>query len=112
MSDNAFAVPHGLVRPLPLLVRWRPLRRRFAGAQSEEQLAPSVVAGLSKAIADAPGPGRLRVAARRAAAGSTRCRGASRTRSPTSASARELLATVHYEATRAGLDPQLVLGVI
>ena len=32
--------------------------------------------------------------------------------SPTSASAREFLATVHYEATRAGLDPQLVLGVI
>jgi soluble lytic murein transglycosylase-like protein len=25
---------------------------------------------------------------------------------------REFLATVHYEATRAGLDPQLVLGVI
>ena len=25
---------------------------------------------------------------------------------------RELLATVHYEAMRAGLDPQLMLGVI
>ena len=30
----------------------------------------------------------------------------------TRAIAREFLATVHYEATRAGLDPQLVLGVI
>jgi soluble lytic murein transglycosylase-like protein len=33
-------------------------------------------------------------------------------RIPDAAERRELLSTVHYEAIRAGLDPQLVLGVI
>jgi soluble lytic murein transglycosylase-like protein len=34
------------------------------------------------------------------------------TRIPDAGERRDLLATVHYEAIRAGLDPQLVLGVI
>ena len=44
-------------------------------------------------------------------AGSARCRGGSRANSR-SARARRVPATVHYEAKRAGLDPQLVLGLI
>ena len=82
-----------------------------AGAQAEEQLAPSVVLRvLSTAIADRPVPVATatpelrpwmdemsRRLATKIADGSTR---------------EEFLATVHYEATRAGLDPQLVLGVI
>ena len=83
----------------------------FAGAQIEEQLAPSVVAGLARSIADNPVPGdyayRTNIVpwvaemSRRLSnkVGDERER-------------REFLATVHYEATRAGLDPQLVLGVI
>jgi soluble lytic murein transglycosylase-like protein len=83
----------------------------MAGAQREERLAPSVVAGLAHAIADAPVPtgdaGRPEVQpwisemSRRIAQ-----------RVPDERERRELLATVHYEALRAGLDPQLVLGVI
>jgi len=82
-----------------------------AGAQVEERLAPSVVAGLQQAIADNPAPpdyaNRPDVAAwvaemsRRLAP-----------RIDDERYRREFLATVHYEATRAGLDPQLVLGVI
>ncbi|MBK7794325.1 MAG: transglycosylase SLT domain-containing protein [Betaproteobacteria bacterium] len=82
-----------------------------AGAQSEEQLAPSVAAGLQRAIADHPVPPDYvdradlqpwlaemspRLPARIADARDRR----------------ELLATIHYEARRAGLDPQLVLAVM
>ena len=82
-----------------------------AGAQQEEQLASSVVAGLAKAIADAPIPTDyanrtdlqpwLAEMSRRIAHRMTDER-----------ERRELLATVHYEAIRAGLDPQIMLGVI
>jgi len=82
-----------------------------AGAQVEERLAPSVVAGLQKAIADNPVPADY--------ANKPDVRPwideMSRRLAPKVADARsrdELVATVHYEATRAGLDPQLVLGVI
>ncbi|HEY4138023.1 MAG TPA: lytic transglycosylase domain-containing protein [Casimicrobiaceae bacterium] len=83
----------------------------FAGAQVEEQLAPSVVAGLARSIADNPVPGdyayRTNIVpwvgemSRRLA-----------NKFADERERREFLATVHYEATRAGLDPQLVLGVI
>ena len=89
-----------------------PLHGVNAGAQVEEKLAPSVVAGLQRAIADNPVPAdyanrpELRRLARRnvEAARPRRC--------PTRASRDEFVATVYYEAARAGLDPQLVLGVI
>ena len=83
----------------------------FAGAQVEEQLARSVVAGLARSIADNPVPGdyayRTNIVpwvaemSRRLAA-----------KFADERERREFLSTVHYEATRAGLDPQLVLGVI
>src|SRR5882757_310905 len=82
-----------------------------AGAQIEERLAPSVVAGLARSIADNPVPGDyayrtdivpwVAEMSRRLASRVTDER-----------ERREFLATVHYEATRAGLDPQLVLAVI
>jgi len=85
--------------------------RAFAGAQAEEQLARSVVSGLQRAIADNPVPvdyavkpdARLWIdeMSRRLAS-----------RLPDAALRNDFLATVYYEATRAGLDPQLVLGVI
>ena len=87
-----------------------PLAAR-AGAQVEEKLAASVVSGLAHAIADDPVP---RNYAERAgvrgfiAAMSEKLA----SRIPDDGARNEFLATVHYEATRAGLDPQLVLGVI
>jgi soluble lytic murein transglycosylase-like protein len=91
----------GAVAPLPAV----------AGAQVEEHLAPSVVMGLSKAISDRPVPGDyanrqdvwtwVKEMSPRIAS-----------RVPDELERRELLATVHYESLRAGLDPQLVLAVI
>jgi len=86
-------------------------RPAHAGAQAEEYLAPSVVAGLAAAVADQPVPADyarqpdvkpwIDEMSRRLA-----------TRIPGEAERLDLLATVHYEATRAGLDPELVLAVI
>jgi soluble lytic murein transglycosylase-like protein len=87
-----------------------PLAAR-AGAQVEERLAASVVAGLQRAIGDNPVP---RDYADRAGVRtwlsemSRRLAG----RFPDEAARNDFLATVHYEAVRAGLDPTLVLGVI
>jgi len=82
-----------------------------AGAQAEEALAPSVATVLSRAISDRPVPADwgerpdakawIDDMSKRLAA-----------RVPNDDERRELLRTVHYEAVRAGVDPQLVLGVI
>ncbi len=82
-----------------------------AGAQIEEQLAPSVVTVLSQAISDRPAPADyvnrrefrpwLEEMSRRLA-----------TKIADVRAREDFLSAVHYEATRAGLDPQLVLGVI
>jgi soluble lytic murein transglycosylase-like protein len=82
-----------------------------AGAQVEEQLAPSVVSGLARAVADNPVPAdyarHASVATWIAAMSPKLAR-----RIPDDSTRHDFLATVHYEAIRAGLDPQLVLGVI
>ena len=83
----------------------------LAGAQAEEQLAPSVVAGLARSIADNPAPGDYAYRSNIVPWVAEMSR-----RLPNKfvdeRDKREFLATVHYEATRAGLDPQLVLAVI
>ena len=82
-----------------------------AGAQVEEALAPSVASGLSRAVADNPAP---RDYAERSDVRGWIAQMSPKlaSRFPDAAARTEFLATVHYEATRAGLDPQLVLGVI
>jgi len=83
----------------------------LAGAQVEERLASSVVSGLQRAIADNPVPVAyasrpdvqpwIDEMSRRLVL-----------RFPDAPTRNDFIATVYYEATRAGLDPQLVLGVI
>jgi soluble lytic murein transglycosylase-like protein len=82
-----------------------------AGAQVEEQLAPSVVMGLSKAISDRPVPNDY---ANRPDVWPWVKEMSSRIahKVPDELERRDLLATVHYESLRSGLDPQLVLAVI
>ena len=83
----------------------------LAGAQVEEHLAPSVVAGLQRAIADNPPPAHYaNQPALRPWLGEMSRRLAPKLADASSRS--DFVATVHYEAARAGLDPQLVLGVI
>jgi soluble lytic murein transglycosylase-like protein len=86
-------------------------RTAHAGAQIEENLAPSVVAGLQKSISDLPIPlGYANKSDLQPWLADMSRRLAQRV--PDERERRDLLATVHYEAVRAGLDPQLVLGVI
>ena len=84
----------------------------MAGAQQYEPLAASVQAALSRAISD-KGPQQFKFANpedgyKWLLAMSDRLA----KRIPDTTYRVELLKTVHYEATRAGLDPQLVLGII
>lgn len=83
-----------------------------AGAQKEEPLSNSVRAMMHKSISDSAAP-RLVFATeqegeRWLSAMSVRLE----KRMPEREFRLDFLRTVHYEATRAGLDPQLVLGLI
>ena len=84
----------------------------WAGAQQYEPLADSVRARLSRLVADKAVPAM----AFRSTGDAQRWLAEMDTRLarriPDRKQRLELLRTVHYEATRARLDPQLVLGVI
>jgi len=99
------------MKGLAALLLWVPAAA-FAGAQQYEPLADSVRARLSAAIADKAAP----VLNFRSTADANRWLHAMQERLarriPDRKQRLELLRTVHYEATRAGLDPQLVLGVL
>jgi soluble lytic murein transglycosylase-like protein len=101
---------HAACIAVATLLALAPLAAR-AGAQAEEKLAPSVVTVMSRAISDQPVPADYADRPElRAWLDQMSQRLASRM--PDVRSREEFLATVHYEATRAGLDPQMVLGVI
>ena len=83
----------------------------LAGAQAEEKLSASVQTSMASAIADRAAPrliGDVNETQLWLADMSSRL--ASRMKD--SEQRREFLVTVQYEASRAGLDPQLVLAVI
>jgi soluble lytic murein transglycosylase-like protein len=83
-----------------------------AGAQQYEPLAASVRAALHAAVSDAVAPALpipdVGERTRWLAEMSSRLE----RRIPDPAYRAELLTSIHYEATRAGLDPQMVLGLI
>ncbi|MFZ5526715.1 MAG: lytic transglycosylase domain-containing protein [Pseudomonadota bacterium] len=86
-----------------------------AGAQREEPLANSVRTALSAAIAKSVPPVPVFVDDRRKESYERWKRGAGerlKKRKPDDLVREEFLRTVWYEATRAGLDPTLVLGLI
>ena len=85
----------------------------LAGNQDEEKLADSVRASLQAAIADRAVPVlNFRSGADNAHRWLAEMSKRLERRIPDRKQRTELLKTVQYEATRAGLDPQLVLGVI
>ncbi|MDR2014869.1 MAG: transglycosylase SLT domain-containing protein [Azoarcus sp.] len=78
-----------------------------AGNQERELLAASVRAALHQAVSDAPPSIAIKDTAWLAEMSQRLEK-----RVPEPITRKELLTTIHYEATRAGLDPQLVLGLI
>ena len=82
-----------------------------AGNQKEERLAASVRDALHQAVSDAPPTIAIEDADERNRWLAEMSRRLEK-RVPDPNARKELLTTIHYEATRAGLDPQLVLGLI
>lgn len=83
----------------------------FAGAQAEEKLSASVQTTLASAIADRSAQ-RLIGVPKEVQAWLAEMSSRLAKRMPDSEQRNEFLVTVQYEASRAGLDPQLVLAVI
>ena len=93
-----------IVALLPATVR--------AGAQQYEPLADSVRAGLHAAIADRASPEPQFSSIQEKVNWLTEMSVRLTSRMPDRKARLDFLKTVHYEATRAGLDPQMVLGLI
>jgi len=83
-----------------------------AGAQVYEPLSASVQAALYQAIADHAVPYLAFETEREARAWLDAMSSKLARRMPDRVQREEFLVTVHYEAKRAGLDPQMVLGLI
>lgn len=84
----------------------------LAGAQIYEPLAAEVRAGLKASIADKPAPRHGFTSSTAAVNWLTEMSERLETKIPDFRSRVQFLRTVHFEAIRAGLDPQLVLAVI
>jgi soluble lytic murein transglycosylase-like protein len=83
-----------------------------AGAQIYEPLAASMRAGLQASIADTPASRHAFSNSMDAVNWLTEMAQRMEKRVPYLRTRLDLLRTVHYEASRAGLDPQLVLAII
>jgi len=83
-----------------------------AGAQIYEPLSASVQAALNKAVSDQAVPYLAFESEAEARAWLNVMSTRLEKRMPDRVQREEFLVTVHYEAKRAGLDPQLVLGLI
>ena len=84
----------------------------FAGAQKYEPLSASVRAALSKAVSDSRPPISSFKTPMEAVDWLSAMSPRLEKRIPNRQYRIDLLRSVHYEATRAGLDPQLVLGLM
>ncbi len=97
---------------LPLLLAALVAAPAWAGAQREEALAANVASAMSRSIADVNAP---RLVFEDPSEGPLWLAEMSRRlekRIPDQWTRERLLTAIHYEATRAGLDPQMVLGLI
>jgi soluble lytic murein transglycosylase-like protein len=84
----------------------------FAGAQKYEPLSASVQAALHKAVSDSRPPVSSFKTSLDAADWLSEMSRRLERRIPNTEYRIDLLRSIHYEATRAGLDPQLVLGLM
>ena len=84
----------------------------FAGSQIEEPLSNSVKAMMQRSISDKAAPKLMFATPEEGNTWLNEMSQRLKSRIPDVAYREDLLRTVHYEATRAGLDPQMVLGLI
>lgn len=84
----------------------------FAGAQREEPLANSVKALMQKSVSDTAAPKLFFTSETEAQQWLNTMSERLKKAMPDQAMREDFLRSVHYEASRAGLDPQLVLGLI
>lgn len=84
----------------------------FAGGQREEPLSNSVKALMQKSISDLAAPQLLFDNPAEGEAWLEQMSARLQKRIPDETYRKDFLKSVHYEATRAGLDPQVVLGLI
>jgi soluble lytic murein transglycosylase-like protein len=84
----------------------------YAGAQKNEPLSATVQAALHKAVSDSKPPSSSFRNPMEAVDWLSEMSRRLEKRIPSQEYRLDLLRSVHYEATRAGLDPQLVLGLI
>lgn len=84
----------------------------FAGSQIEEPLSNSVKAMMQRSISDKAVPKLMFATPGEGDAWLNEMSQRLKKRIPDDTYREDLLRTVHYEATRAGLDPQMVLGLI
>lgn len=84
----------------------------YAGNQIEEPLSNSVKAMMQRSISDKAVPTLTFATAEEGEAWLKEMSQRLKKRIPDNNYREDLLRTVHYEATRAGLDPQMVLGLI
>jgi soluble lytic murein transglycosylase-like protein len=84
----------------------------YAGNQLEEQMSSSVRAALHKAVSDQSAPFLAFASTGEARSWLDVMSEKLTRRMPDRVMREDFLVTVHYEAKRAGLDPQLVLGLI
>jgi soluble lytic murein transglycosylase-like protein len=84
----------------------------FAGAQQEEILSNSVKSLMQKSVSDSAAPKLFFSSEVEAQKWLDTMSERLLKRIPDQVMREDFLRTVHYEATRAGLDPQLVLGLI
>ena len=84
----------------------------IAGNQREEPLSNSVKALMQKSISDLASPRLMFASETEGQAWMSDMSQRLAKRLPDATYRQEFLRSVHYEATRAGLDPQLVLGLI
>jgi soluble lytic murein transglycosylase-like protein len=95
-----------------VFLAFSPSHRAVAGNQTYEPLSASVQASLNKAVSDQAVPYLAFSNESDARTWLTEMSARLAKRIPDRTSREEFLVTVHYEAKRAGLDPQLVLGLI
>ncbi len=84
----------------------------YAGNQKEEPLSNSVKAMMQKSISDLAAPKLMFASDQDGQVWLQEMSSRLERRIPDKAYREDFLRSVHYEATRAGLDPQLVLGLI